>query len=64
MNCTKCEVSFTERPLYRNAPKGIVCEDWRCIDCLDDEFKPNKETVKIANVIVDSNKTKEGLDGK
>lgn len=53
--CSKCGKSCFETPLYRNAPKGVACTDWRCINCVDPQFAPNKDTVHIATIITDSN---------
>lgn len=55
MECSKCGTSFDIKPLYRNAPIGVSCEDWRCIGCLDVDYVPDKTTQDIANIISESN---------
>jgi hypothetical protein len=49
--CSICGVSVQLKPLYRNDPKGIPTDDWRCIKCLDEQYKPDAETIKLVDII-------------
>ena len=54
-NCSVCNVSVFEKPLYRNGPVGVIDVPWSCIDHVDAEYYPNRATQDICNIIIEDN---------
>ena len=55
MKCGKCGRSIDDVVLYRNNPKGEKA-DWRCEDCLNVDYKPEKELKKLCDIIKNGDK--------
>lgn len=55
MNCSVCNVSCFDEPLFRNNPVGEEKADWRCQRHLDRVV--DEETAKLCNLIVKEGKT-------
>lgn len=55
MQCSVCQISCFDEPLYRNNPVGEDKADWRCQRHLDRVL--SKEAIEICNLIIKEGKT-------
>jgi hypothetical protein len=50
LKCSVCGKGI-EVPLYRNGPVGISEVEWRCLEHVDAQYRPNEEMRELCEVI-------------
>jgi hypothetical protein len=51
LKCSVCGKGVIETPLYRNGPVGIADVEWRCIEHVDEQYRPDKGTHALCDLI-------------
>jgi hypothetical protein len=64
LKCSVCGKGIFETPLYRNGPMGVIGVEQRCIEHVDDQYRPDKETVELCDFISGNTPTERKEEGQ